>query len=130
VSRFEASLRAGGIDADVEALSARGAAIAPLAMKLFEHTARRFDGPAGRSFCGDGYGLHRAVVPRSRPRLLLWMRFGNFFNETAYKIPRIVGDGATVQQVLRRIPATARHQYVFRYLIEALSSVSPVGPPA
>jgi len=99
VSRFEAMLRAKSIDADIETLSARGEAIAPLAMKLFEHSARRFDGPAGRSFCGDGYGLHRAVVPRSRPRLLLWMRFGNFFNETASKIPLITGDSAMMGKI-------------------------------
>jgi hypothetical protein len=130
VARFEAALRAGAVDGDVDALSARGTGIAPLAMKLFEHTARRFDGPAGRSFCGDGYGLHRAVVPKSRPRLLLWMRFGNFYNEAAYKIPPITGDLDTVQQVLRSISATPRHRYVFRYLIEALSSVPGIKPSA
>ena len=124
VGRLEASLRQGGIDADVEALSGRGAAIAPLAGKLFEHTARRFDGPAGQSFCADGYGLHRALVPRARPRLLLWMRFGNFFNETAYKIPPMAGDPGGAQRVLRRIPAAARHQYVFRYLVEALNAAA------
>jgi hypothetical protein len=69
-------------------------------------------------------------VPKSRPRLLLWMRFGNFYNETAYKIPPITGDLATVQQVLRSMSATPRHRYVFRYLIEALSSVPGGRPPA
>jgi hypothetical protein len=122
VNKLEASLRTRGIEADIETLSARGTAIAPLAMKLFEHTARRFDGPAGQSFCADGYGLHRALVPRSRPRLLLWMRFGTFFNENAYRIPPMTGDPAAAQRALQRIPATPRHQYVLRYLIEALSS--------
>ncbi len=86
VKMFERSLNARGVaGADIESLSGRiGEVIAPVAMRLFEHSARRFDGPAGQSFCGDGYGLHRAVVPRSRPRLLLWFRFGNFYNETMY----------------------------------------------
>jgi hypothetical protein len=124
VDKFKETLRTGGIGPEVAArLSARGEEIAPLAMKLFEHTARRFDGPAGTSFCIDGYGLHRALVPQSRPRLLLWMRFGNFFNEAAYKRPRLAGDRAAAQSVLRRIPGTPRHRYVFRYLIQALEAV-------
>jgi hypothetical protein len=124
VDKFKETLRADGVGLEVTArLSERGEEIAPLAMKLFEHTARRFDGSAGTSFCIDGYGLHRALVPRSRPRLLLWMRFGNFFNEAAYKRPRLSGDRATAQSVLRRIPSTPRHQYIFRYLIQALEAV-------
>ncbi|MBN9089606.1 MAG: hypothetical protein J0J01_22055 [Reyranella sp.] len=124
VDKFEETLRAGGIGPDIIAkLSERGEEIAPLAMKLFEHTARRFDGPAGKSFCIDGYGLHRALVPQSRPRLLLWMRFGNFFNEAAYKRPQLAGDRALAQGILRRIPNTPRHQYIFRYLIQALVAV-------
>lgn len=124
VDKFEEALRADGVSPAVtERLSARGEEIAPLAMKLFEHTARRFDGPAGTSFCIDGYGLHRALVPQSRPRLLLWMRFGNFFNEAAYKRPQLAGDRAAAQSVLRRIPGTPRHRYIFRYLIQALEAV-------
>lgn len=123
VARFKESLRLNGIAADVDALSERGENIAPLAMKLFEHRSRRFEGLAGQSFCIDGYGLHRAVVPRSRPRLLLWMRFGHFFNEVAYKLPRLGNDRAAAQRVLQRIPNTPRHQYIFRYLIQSLSAV-------
>ena len=123
--RFEKSLRARDANpADIEALSTRDeVAIAPLAMKLFGETAHRFDGPAGRSFCGDGYGLHRANVPQSRPRLLLWMRFGNFFNDTAYKMQIGIGNRAVAERTRDRIPATPRHQYVFRYMTEALSAV-------
>ena len=123
VMRFKESLRSRGIAADVDTLSERGENIAPLALKLFEHSSRRFEGLAGQSFCIDGYGLHRAVVPRSRPRLLLWMRFGHFFNEVAYKLPKLGGDRAAAQRVLQRIPNTPRHQYIFRYLIQALSAV-------
>jgi hypothetical protein len=125
VDRFEASLEAQRADAaDVKSLSGRdGTAIAPVAMRMFEHTARRFDGPAGQSFCADGYGLHRAVVPRSQSRLLLWMRFGNFYNETMYKTPLRGALRAEAERVLQRIPATPRHRYVFRYLIDALTSV-------
>ena len=125
VDRFEAVLKADGIaGADVENLVKRDEEIiAPTALRLFEHSARRFDGPAGQSFCGDGYGLHRVVVPRSRPRLMLWFRFGNFFNETAYRIVMPDAVRATARHALERIPSTPRHQYVFRYLIEALSAV-------
>ncbi len=125
VASFEAALKARHADeADVKSLSGRdGTVIAPVATKLFAHSARRFDGPAGRSFCADGYGLHRAVVPRSKPRLLLWFRFGNFYNETMYKTPLRGADRAVAERVLQRIPATPRHRYVFRYLIDALKSV-------
>jgi hypothetical protein len=125
VKTFERLLSTKGVaGADVENLSGRdGTVIAPAAMRLFEHTARRFDGPAGRSFCGDGYGLHRAVVPRTRPRLLLWIRFGNFYNETMYKVPLRNASRDEAQRTLRRIPDTPRHRYVFRYLIDALASI-------
>ncbi len=126
VSRFEDRMRTTGVDAsDVEKLLVRDeTVIAPTAMKLFETSAQRFDGPAGRSFCADGYGLHRAMVPRSRPRLLLWLRFGNFYNETAYRIVLRHPDRTTAQRTLARIPKTARHQYVFRYMVDALSNVA------
>jgi hypothetical protein len=125
VKTFERSLNARGIAGpDVESLSGRnGEVIAPVAMRLFEHSARRFDGLAGQSFCGDGYGLHRAVVPHSRPRLLLWFRFGNFYNETMYKVPLRGAARAEAQRALQRIPDTPRHRYVFRYVANALSAV-------
>jgi hypothetical protein len=125
VDRFENALKAKGIGStDVENLLVRdGATIAPVASRLFQGTARRFDGPAGTSFCGDGYGLHRAVVPQSRPRLLLWFRFGNFYNQTMYKITMRSADRDAAQSVLRRIPQTPRHRYIFRYMIDALEGV-------
>jgi hypothetical protein len=90
-------------------------------MMMFGDSARRFIGPAGTSFCGDGYGLHRAVVPRTRPRLLLWMRFGTLFNNTKFNMDPGTGDRRAMDCARRRIPATPRHQYVFRYLVDALS---------
>lgn len=125
VDRFETELRSRNIPAeDMENLLKREEkGIAATAIRLFGNSARRFDGAAGRSFCGDGYGLHRAVVPKSRPRLLLWCRFGNFFNETAYRITLRNRDPEAARRVLARIPPTPRHQYVFRYMIEALSAL-------
>jgi hypothetical protein len=107
---------------DVALLSSRdGPAIASIAQRLFSQTARRFDGPAGRSFCGDGYGLHRALVPATQPRLLLWMRFGTFFNGTMYRMVATPQSRDVAQSILTRIPDTPRHRYVFRYLIDALT---------
>jgi len=125
VERFERELQGRNVPAgDVETLLKREEkGIAATAMRLFETSARCFDGAAGRSFCSDGYGLHRAVVPKSRPRLLLWCRFGNFFNETAYRVTLRNHDPEAARRVLARIPQTPRHQYVFRYLIEALSAL-------
>jgi hypothetical protein len=125
IDKFEGSLAAKGVDAaDVQILSSRdNKAIAPVAARLFSDRARRFDGPAGSSFCGDGYGLHRAVVPYSRPRLLLWFRYGNFYNETMYTTPLRGVTRPEARRVLERIPATPRHRYVFRYIVDALSAV-------
>lgn len=122
--KFERTMRNRGIPAgEIEALSVRDeTVIAPLAMKLFKDSARRFDGPAGVSFCTDGYGLHRAEVPRDRPRLLLWLRFGNFFNDTLYGMKVGSWNEVAAAQVLSSIPPTPRHQYVFRYMIRALTS--------
>jgi len=124
VAKFEQTLRGQEIaPADIEALSVRDeTVIAPLAMTLFKNTSRRFDGPAGQSFCTDGYGLHRAEVPRTRPRLLLWIRFGNFFNDTAYALEPGSPHADAAANILERIPATPRHRYVFRYLIQSMKS--------
>jgi hypothetical protein len=132
VPKFERTLRDRGIPADeIEALSVRDeTVIAPLAMKLFKGSARRFDGPAGESFCTDGYGLHRAEVPRDRPRLLLWLRFGNFFNETVYAMNSGNLSAEAAAEVLESIPATTRHQYVFRYLIQALTAAAQAQAPS
>jgi hypothetical protein len=114
-----------------------GPFVAPMTMRLFGRGARRLWGPAGSSICLDPYGLHRSLVPQSRPSLVLEIRFGTFFNEHACELKLVRDAGlrrmlrragsildrgrrAQVHKVLERIPATARHQYVFRYLIEAL----------
>lgn len=99
-------------------------AIAPTAMKLFGQSTHNFMGPAGTAFCADGFGLHRAVVPASRPRLLLWCRFGNFFNETMYNMTFRSGNRAVVHRLLERISATPRHRYIFRYAIEKLTEIA------
>ncbi len=129
IHKFERTLQEQGVEAeDVKALSTLDERIiAPVAMKLFKHSARRFDGPAGQSFCTDGYGLHRAEVPQTRPRLLLWIRFGNFFNDSTYAMdPTRVEPGAAAR-IVEQIPTTRRHQYVFRHLIKTLQPTSPAG---
>jgi hypothetical protein len=139
---LEAFLRADGVGTNVDYLSA-GPFVGPMASRLFARTARRFDGAAGTSFCYDGYGLHRSVVPRSRPHLLLAFRFGTFFNEQAQSmrlshdapLRRVfrqvlaplaramrAGRYEQIEQISRRIPADLRHQYVFRYMVRALSA--------
>ncbi len=80
---LEESLRADGVGTKIDYLLT-GPFVAPMAMRLFNRSARRFHGPAGSSLCADAYGLHRFVVPRSRPKLLLELRFGTFFNEHVY----------------------------------------------
>jgi hypothetical protein len=127
VAAFGRSLRSLSVsNEDVALLFGRdGPPIASIAERLFSQTARRFDGPAGRSFCSDGYGLHRALVPHSQPRLLLWMRFGTFFNSTMYRTAATPRSRDVAQSILARIPDTPRHRYVFRYLIDALTGGEP-----
>ena len=126
VHRFERTLRERGVDAEnmkvLSSLDER--VIAPIAMKLFKDTAHRFDGPAGQSFCTDGYGLHRAEVPQTRPRLLMWIRFGNFFNDTMYTMKPGRSDPEVAARLIEQIPKTPRHQYVFRHLIRTLQSMA------
>ena len=123
--RFEHTLQRRGIGADdIASLSVHDERIvAPLATKMFEDRARQFDGPAGQSFCTDGYGLHRALVPRTRPRLLLWFRFGNFFNSTMFNMHPGGANPDVAARILADIPDTPRHRYVFRYLIQSLTAV-------
>jgi hypothetical protein len=145
VPKLEASLRAEGVGTRIDYLLT-GPFVAPMTMRLFGRTARRFPGPAGSALCIDPYGLHRTTVPRSRPQLLLELRFGTFFNERIFDM-ELVGDrglqrtvrkalapnfqlGAgfsrsrreQARRILQRIPASARHRYALRYLIQALST--------
>jgi hypothetical protein len=134
---LEQILRADGVGTKIDYLLA-GPFVAPMAMRLFNRGARSFHGPAGFALCVDPYGLHRSVVPRSKPKLLLEIRFGTFFNESASDL-RLVRDAGLprlwrrasamldqrrrqeIRKILQRIPATSRHQYVFRHLIRALA---------
>ena len=124
LNSLEQLMRAKGAGRDdIESLFTRdGTIVESNARRWFDGTARRFDGPAGHSFCIDGYGLHRALVPLSRPRLLLWFRFGNFFNEDAYKMRLPPTHRDSAERLMSRIPSTPRHRYVFRYLEEALAT--------
>jgi hypothetical protein len=140
VPMLEASLRAEGVRTNVDYLMA-GTFVAPLTTRLFHRTARRFYGPAGASLCADTFALNRWLVPRSRPQLVLEMRFGTFFNELAYDMTlgrndrrglrRVIGRVATafnrsrarrLRGILQRIPATPRHRYIFRYFTQALAA--------
>lgn len=136
IALLEASLRADGLDTKVDYLVA-SPFIPSLSMRLFHRSARRFHGPAGTAFCADPYGLHRTVAPRLAPQLLLELRFGTFFNESLFDmrlsrdtpvrgllrraLASWFGSGAPqVHDVVRRIPATPRHRYVFRHMLRAL----------
>lgn len=52
--------------------------------KLFGRDSRCVQGPAGTVIASDTFGLHRGALPRSRPRLCTWLRFGLYPNE-AYR---------------------------------------------
>jgi hypothetical protein len=82
---------------------------------MFHNEIELVVGSAGQGVFEDTYGLHKGDVPKT-PRLLGWVRYGLYNNNTAYKdhpdgpAPRPVAAG--------RIPATARHQFINRLLVE------------
>jgi hypothetical protein len=130
---LEALLRTDGVGTKMEYLIG-GTFVGPMSLRLFHRSARRFHGPAGTAFGIDPYGLHRSVAPRRHSQLLLELRFGAFFNEQVFdmRLDREVGlrrlmrqlmapDRERARRVLARIPATPRHQFVFRHMIRALS---------
>jgi len=141
IAILEASLRAEGAETKIDYLVA-SPFIPSLAMRLFHRTARHFHGQAGATLCGDPYGLHRAVAPRSSPQFLLEARFGTFFNERLFTmkpgpagaqrglmqrlLTPLLGAGSSpdrerMRQILARLPATPRHRYVFRHMVRTLS---------
>ena len=52
--------------------------------RLFGAQVRRVDGPAGTAIAADTFALHRGTPPRSRARLVTWLRYGLYEND-AYK---------------------------------------------
>lgn len=52
--------------------------------RLFPPYIRRVDGPAGTAIAADTFGLHRGTPPRTRARLVTWLRYGLYEN-VAYK---------------------------------------------
>jgi hypothetical protein len=63
-----------------------GYANASLYEKLFPER-QMIVGPPGTTFIADTFGIHRGSLPKTRPRLTTWFRFGLYANE-AYKIDK------------------------------------------
>tara|TARA_Y100001960_G_scaffold332454_1_gene433015 strand:- start:1314 stop:2510 length:1197 start_codon:yes stop_codon:yes gene_type:complete len=60
---------------DLFVLPLKGYGFGQLYDYLFEKHVHQVFGPAGTVRCADGYGLHRAIPPASRDRLLFWLTF-------------------------------------------------------
>lgn len=52
--------------------------------RIFDGQTRCVDGPAGTAIAADTFALHRGTPPRSRARLVTWIRYGLYEND-AYK---------------------------------------------
>ena len=44
-------------------------------------------GESGSGFLTDNYGVHRAVAPLTKPRLIFWVSFGLFNNQNSERLP-------------------------------------------
>lgn len=44
--------------------------------KLFKNQIKEITGPAGSIFLADTYGLHKGVPPKTKDRLVCWIRYG------------------------------------------------------
>ncbi len=81
---------------------------------LFADLIDRIEGEAGEGFISDTTGLHRALRPQSRPRLIAWIRYGMYQNR-AYLNDELapVADPA----LLSRIGTDLRSRYINRLVV-------------
>ena len=82
--------------------------------RLFGGQVRRVDGAAGTAIAADTFALHRGTPPRSRPRLVTWIRYGLYEND-AY---RTDGTRPLPSSVVRgRVADDAVTRYVSRLVV-------------
>ncbi|HTR84265.1 MAG TPA: hypothetical protein VMI56_07280 [Reyranella sp.] len=81
--------------------------------RVFADSIRSIEGPAGTMFLANTLALHRGLVPRKRPRLLIWARYGLGANANSvdYHFAPVAR-----WSVPTTIPDDARHRYVNRLL--------------
>lgn len=82
---------------------------------VFADRIKRFLGPAGSSFLVNTFCLHRAVPPKSRPRLIAVASYGMF---PQFRDARIALGPAVRASLASRLPDTPRSRFINRELIE------------
>jgi hypothetical protein len=89
---------------------------------LFEKQMDCIAGPAGSAFISDTFGIHRGSLPRKRPRLVTWFRYGLYQNE-AYRIDKT--SPASWSLAGSRIPKDDWTRYICRLILQDSESDRP-----
>jgi hypothetical protein len=71
-------------------------------------------GPAGSIFVSDTFGLHRGSLPKTRPRLVTWFRYGLYKNNAYLNDKQLPVSRSVVQG---RIPDDERTRFVSRLIL-------------
>jgi len=91
-----------------------GYANAALYENVFRESVDCITGPAGSAFVSDTFGIHRGSMPKTRPRLVTWFRYGLYQNE-AYRIDKTVPVARSI--VEGRIPDDERTRFICRLIL-------------
>ena len=101
---------------DLFVLPLKGFGFDRLYEHLFEKHVCQVFGPAGTIRCADGYGLHRAIPPKSCDRLLFWMTFS--LTRSATETAKVPHQKRTAYSKVRNyIKNTDTNRYVLRDVI-------------
>lgn len=81
---------------------------------LFAANRQEITGPAGTAFMIDTFGLHRGLVPRTGPRLMLWARYSAYC-----RTPSQFTDPS------ERILGRGYNRYINRFMSQIEAGVAP-----
>jgi phytanoyl-CoA dioxygenase PhyH len=81
--------------------------------RLFPGLEEEFTGPAGTAAIADTFGLHHGTMPKTRDRLVCWIRYGLYRNEIYRNDKNVPLPWSTLGRTLVRTPA---HDYMMRLL--------------
>lgn len=82
--------------------------------RMFKDNVLSLAGPASTTFVADTFGIHRGSSPRSKPRLVTWIRYGLYANDVYV---RDKTEPLPARDLTGFRPTTDREKYITRLIV-------------